>query len=198
MRRIDTLVLDKTGTLTLGAPRLTAIHTDGVSESDALRLAAGLEQSVRHPLAEAILEAAQARGIEPAAVAQAQVVAGGGVIAHGEERLILGSPRFLQEQGVEVDKAWRAPVLLALGERVVAAFEFADEPLPEVEATLHALRTAGLRLVLCSGDRPEAVEAFAQRVGVDEWYAAQLPQQKAELVRRLRGGQAGRLRGGRD
>lgn len=186
VRRIDTLVLDKTGTLTLGAPRLTAIHTDGVSESDALRLAAGLEQSVRHPLAEAILEAAQARGIEPAAVAQAQVVAGGGVIAHGEERLILGSPRFLQEQGVEVDKAWRAPVLLALGERVVAAFEFADEPLPEVEATLHALRTAGLRLVLCSGDRPEAVEAFAQRVGVDEWYAAQLPQQKAELVRRLR------------
>jgi ATPase, P-type (transporting), HAD superfamily, subfamily IC len=81
VRRIDTLVLDKTGTLTLGTPRLVAIHTDGISETDALRLAAGLEQSVRHPLAEAILQAAQERGITPAPVEQVQVVAGGGVRA---------------------------------------------------------------------------------------------------------------------
>jgi Cu+-exporting ATPase len=243
VRRIDTLVLDKTGTLTLGTPRLVAIHTDGISETDALSLAAGLEQSVRHPLAEAILHAAQARGIAPAPVEQVQVIAGGGVraICTGEPQgappraptplshsmgkgtgvrahtIFLGSPRFLQEQGVELDGfseppplgspckqgepsllgspreaegtlrrgVENFPVLLAVDGRVVAGFEFADEPLPEVAETLRALRQAGLRLVLCSGDRAEAVAAFAERVGIDEWHAAQLPHQKAEVVRRL-------------
>jgi Cu+-exporting ATPase len=243
VRRIDTLVLDKTGTLTLGTPRLVAIHTNGISETDALRLAAGLEQSVRHPLAEAILQAAQERGITPASVAQVQVVAGGGVravctrerqdappfaptpLSHpvGEGTgvraytILLGSPRFLQEHGVALDGSCEPPpagspcsqgepirlgsprdaggtlrrgadtfpVLLAVDNRIVAGFEFADEPLPEVAETLRALRQAGLRLVLCSGDRAEAVAAFAERVGIDEWHAAQLPHQKAEVVRRL-------------
>jgi Cu+-exporting ATPase len=243
VRRIDTLVLDKTGTLTLGTPRLVAIHTNGISETDALRLAADLEQSVRHPLAEAILQAAQERGITPASVAQVQVVAGGGVravctrerqdappfapipLSHpvGEGTgvraytILLGSPRFLQEHGVDLDGfcepppagspcsqgepirlgsprdaggtlrrgADTFPVLLAVDNRIVAGFEFADEPLPEVAETLRALRQAGLRLVLCSGDRAEAVAAFAERVGIDEWHAAQLPHQKAEVVRRL-------------
>jgi Cu+-exporting ATPase len=243
VRRIDTLVLDKTGTLTLGTPRLVAIHTNGISETDALRLAAGLEQSVRHPLAEAILQAAQERGITPASVAQVQVVAGGGVravctrerqdappfaptpLSHSMGKgtgvraytILLGSPRFLQEHGVALDGfcepppagspcsqgepirlgsprdaggtlrrgADTFPVLLAVDNRIVAGFEFADEPLPEVAETLRALRQAGLRLVLCSGDRAEAVAAFAERVGIDEWHAAQLPHQKAEVVRRL-------------
>jgi Cu+-exporting ATPase len=256
VRRIDTLVLDKTGTLTLGTPRLVAIHTDGISETDALSLAAGLEQSVRHPLAEAILHAAQARGIAPAPVEQVQVIAGGGVraICTGEPQgappraptplshsmgkgtgvrahtILLGSPRFLQEHGVDLDGSCEPPpagspclqgepsrlgspreagatspalgspreaggtlrrgvknfpVLLAVDGRIVAGFEFADEPLPEVAETLRALRQAGLRLVLCSGDRPESVAAFAERVGIDEWHAAQLPHQKAEVVRRL-------------
>jgi Cu+-exporting ATPase len=316
VRRIDTLVLDKTGTLTLGTPRLVAIHTDGISETDALSLAAGLEQSVRHPLAEAILHAAQARGIAPAPVEQVQVIAGGGVsavcvrphplpplphageggkeltphplpplphagegerqgalpcaptplshlvagegerqgappraptpLSHpvaGEEEpqgappcaptplshpvgegtgvraytILLGSPRFLQEHGVDLDGSCEPPpagspceqgepirlgsprdaggtlrrgadtfpVLLAVDNCIVAGFEFADEPLPEVAETLRALRQAGLRLVLCSGDCAEAVAAFAERVGIDEWRAAQLPHQKAGVVRRL-------------
>jgi Cu+-exporting ATPase len=259
VRRIDTLMLDKTGTLTLGTPRLAAIHTSGISETDALSLAAGLEQSVRHPLAEAILQAAHERGVAPAPVEQVEVVSGGGVKAvarfvaspptspvHGEgpqapspftgragvgaEAVLIGSPRFLQEHGVELDGfpepppagspceqgepigrgspreagdaspargslreaggtlrrgAGNFPVLLALGNRIVAGFEFADEPLPEVAETLHALRQTGLRLVLCSGDRAEVVAAFAKQVGIDEWHAAQLPHQKAEVVRRL-------------
>ena len=259
VRRIDTLVLDKTGTLTLGTPRLVAIHTDGISETDALSLAAGLEQNVRHPLAEAILHAAQERGIAPAPVEQVQVIAGGGVRAMtrtvsplltspvdggetqapspftgragvGAETVLLGSPRFLQEHGVDLDGSCEPPpagspceqgepirlgspreagatspalgspreaggtlrrgadtfpVLLAVDNRIVAGFEFADEPLPEVAETLRALRQAGLRLVLCSGDRAESVAAFAERVGIDEWHAAQLPHQKAEVVRRL-------------
>jgi Cu+-exporting ATPase len=133
------------------------------------------------------------------------------------QTLLLGSPRFLQEHGVDLDGFCEPPpagspcsqgepirlgspreaggtlrrgvknfpVLLAVDGRIVAGFEFADEPLPEVAETLRALRQAGLRLVLCSGDRPESVGAFAKRVGVDEWRAAQLPHQKAEVVRRL-------------
>ncbi|GIV07028.1 MAG: copper-transporting ATPase [Fimbriimonadales bacterium] len=185
VRHIDTLVLDKTGTLTLGIPRLAHIITDGISEQEALRLAAGLEQAVRHPLADAILQAARERGIEPARIESVQITAGGGVSGE-RDALLLGSSRFLQEQHVEVDKKWRAPVLLAVQAHVVAGFEFVDAPLPEVAETLHALRSAALRLVLCSGDRAEAVATFAQQVGIEEWYAAQLPADKAALVQRLK------------
>jgi len=95
----------------------------------------------------------------------------------------LGSPR---EAGGTLRRGVKNfPVLLAVDGRIVAGFEFADEPLPEVAETLRALRQAGLRLVLCSGDRAESVAAFAERVGIDEWRAAQLPHQKAEVVRRL-------------
>jgi Cu+-exporting ATPase len=184
VRRIDTLVLDKTGTLTLGKPRLAHIHTEGVPADEALRLAAGLEQAVRHPLAEAILQAARERGVEPAPVSRVEVIAGGGVVGD-EDRLLLGSPRFLREHGIETDKAWNAPVLLAVDGQVVAGFEFTDDPLPEVAETLGALRKAGLHIVLCSGDRAEAVQAFAQRVGIDAWHAAQSPTDKASLVRQL-------------
>ncbi|MDW8106267.1 MAG: cation-translocating P-type ATPase [Armatimonadota bacterium] len=192
VRQIDTLVLDKTGTLTLGQPRLRRILTDGISEADALRLAAGLEQAVRHPLAEAILAAARERGISPAPIEAVEVVAGGGVHgrvaveALGQVAAAIGSTRFLQTLGIPAEKAWRAPVLLAVGERVVAGFEFVDAPLPEVPAMLRALREAGLRLVLCSGDHPEAVATFAHQVGIEEWYGAQLPADKAALVRRLK------------
>ncbi|MDW8231110.1 MAG: HAD-IC family P-type ATPase, partial [Saprospiraceae bacterium] len=79
VRTINTIVLDKTGTLTLGKPRLSRVLTDGIDEAEALRLAAGLEQAVRHPLAEAILQATRERGLEPAPIADVEVVAGGGV-----------------------------------------------------------------------------------------------------------------------
>ncbi|MCS7272838.1 MAG: cation-translocating P-type ATPase [Fimbriimonadales bacterium] len=192
VRHIDTLVLDKTGTLTLGQPRLKHIHTEGISEGDALRLAAGLEQAVRHPLAEAILAAARERGISPAPIEAVEVVAGGGVKGRaaietlGHVAVAIGSARFLQTLGIPTEKARHTPVLLSVGERIVAGFEFADVPLPEVPAMLRALREAGLRVVLCSGDRPEAVAAFAQQVGIDEWYGAQLPTDKVALVRRLK------------
>ncbi|GIV06397.1 MAG: copper-transporting ATPase [Fimbriimonadales bacterium] len=186
VRHIDTLVLDKTGTLTLGKPRLVRIHTEGIPEEEALQLAAGLEQAVRHPLAEAILHAARERGIEPAPISALEVVAGGGVRgAWGNSSMIIGSPRFLQEHSIEPDKVSNAPVLLAVNERVVAGFEFTDDPLPEVAETLEALRKAGLHLVLCSGDRAEAVQAFAQQLGIEDWYAAQSPTDKAALVRQL-------------
>ncbi len=202
VRQIDTLVLDKTGTLTMGYPRLKHIRViqeaitslpspsspqggEGLTpnpEETILRLAAALESAVRHPLAEAILAEAERRGLEPAPIGEVRIVPGGGVVA---EKALIGSPRFLQEQGIEVDKEPSEPVLLAIDRRVVAGFEFEDEPLPEAHQLVQALRAKGLHLVLCSGDRFEAVQAFAQRVGIEEWYAAQRPQEKAALVARL-------------
>ena len=202
VRQIDTLVLDKTGTLTMGYPRLKHIRViqeaitslpspsspqggEGLtsnSEEAILRLAAALESAVRHPLAEAILAEAERRGLEPAPIGEVRIVPGGGVVA---ENALIGSPSFLQEQGIEVDKEPSEPVLLAIDGRVVAGFEFEDEPLPEAHQLVQALRAKGLHLVLCSGDRAETVQAFAQRVGIEEWYAAQRPQEKAALVARL-------------
>jgi Cu+-exporting ATPase len=185
VRQIDTLVLDKTGTLTMGQPRLTRIHlspTEPLSEAEVLQLAAALERTVRHPLADAIVAEAERRGIPLEPIEPITVVPGGGVRT---ERALIGSARFLQEQGIEIGKEWVEPVLLAVDGRVVAGFEFEDEPLPEVGQVLRALEASGLHLVLCSGDRPEAVAAFAQRVGISEWYGAQRPQEKAALIARL-------------
>jgi len=205
VRQIDTLMLDKTGTLTMGQPRLKHIRLiqeggegenspsplwregtgEGLTpnlEEALLQLAAALERAVRHPLAEAIVAEAQRRGLEPAPIGEVRIVPGGGVVA---ANALIGSPRFLQEQGIEVSKQPSEPVLLAVDGRVVAGFEFADEPLPEVQQVIQALQAGGLQVVLCSGDRFEAVQAFAQRVGIQEWYAAQRPQEKAALVARL-------------
>ncbi len=255
VRVIDTLVLDKTGTLTLGVPRLVRVHTFGVEEADALRLASALEHATRHPLGEAIIEYARARGLSPLPLKEVRTVPGGGVIGNYEGRTVLiGSARFLQEQGVPAKffslptntstpstnqekkisppKEMEFPVLLALERGVnliplsphrkegkplrivqgdapkheqdaptgiphssasapyssytlIAGFEFADEPLPELQAVLNELRAEGIELVLCSGDREEAVAQFAQSVGIERWYSAQLPHQKAQLVKEL-------------
>jgi Cu+-exporting ATPase len=152
------------------------------AEPEILRLAAALERAVRHPLAEAILAETERRGLEPAPIGEVRIVPGGGVVA---QNALIGSPRFLQEQGVAVGKDCAEPVLLAVDGRVVAGFEFEDEPLPETHQLVQALRAKDLHLVLCSGDRFEAVQAFAQQVGISEWYAAQRPEEKAALVARL-------------
>ncbi|GBC93520.1 Copper-exporting P-type ATPase A [bacterium HR15] len=197
VRQIDTLVLDKTGTLTMGQPRLTRIRLavpEGEApaepnENEILQLAAALERAVRHPLADAIVREAERRGLDLEQMAKSKwrngditVVPGGGVKA---AHALIGSPRFLQEQGVEVGKEWSEPVLLALDGRVIAGFDFEDEPLSEAQETIRALQASGLHLILCSGDRPEAVAAFAQRVGISEWYGAQRPHEKAALIAHL-------------
>jgi Cu+-exporting ATPase len=123
VRHIDTLVLDKTGTLTMGQPRLKQVRVydpmGSAAEPEILRLAAALERAVRHPLAEAILAEAERRGLEPAPIGEVRVVPGGGVVA---QNALIGSPRFLQEQGIEVDKEPSEPVLLAIDGRVASRF----------------------------------------------------------------------------
>lgn len=202
VRRIETLVLDKTGTLTLGRPRLSRIETLGWDEATLLHLTASVEQFSTHPLAQAIVETAQAR-LSPqggkGALLQPeefQVVPGGGVKAKVEGKtVVVGSPRFLQEEGIEVPETRSYPVLVAVEGSLAGGMEFADEPLPEAQEAIQALRAQGLSLILCSGDRREAVERLAKSIGLEPpgelspaepvVYAEMSPQDKALLVERL-------------
>ncbi len=316
VRQIDTLVLDKTGTLTLGYPKVQRVVVEGIDKRTALLYAYALERTTRHPLAEAIVEYVEGSGaIEgsgewgvgssegsgqwavgsgenalthpsppspdasgeggsqtplahsvgeglgvranenltpPAPLSasreggeasggspspftergsggeveiprlrlgmtettegegqgvradpeahgrdarattiqglevRATTVPGGGVIGTIEGHTVLiGSARFLQEQGVAIERPRREPVLLAVDGRVVAGFAFTDQPLPELPSVLNALRREGIEIILCSGDQPEAVAEFARSVSIEKWYGGQLPQQKAQLVAQL-------------
>ncbi|MFQ3611984.1 MAG: cation-translocating P-type ATPase, partial [Fimbriimonadales bacterium] len=196
VRHVNTLVLDKTGTLTLGYPQVQRVVVEGIDERTALAYAFALESTTSHPLAEAIVNYAQERLGNLSASREAdevylsplqvRTVPGGGVIGQIDGHLVMiGSARFLQEQGVSVEKNRTEPVLLAVDGRVVASFSFVDQPLPELHTVLDALRREGITIILCSGDQPEKVAEFARSVGIERWYAGQLPQQKALLVAEL-------------
>jgi Cu+-exporting ATPase len=200
VQKLDTLVLDKTGTLTMGQPKVVHIEAFGLEPDRLLQVAASVERYSTHPLAEAIVQEAKARGLEQLSVEEFRTVAGGGVTALVEDAmveadatgkkpllpLLIGNARFLQEQGIPVDKGLEFPVLVAIPEHIIGGFLFADEPLPEAKEAVQSLREAGLEPVLCSGDRREAVEPLAKRLGIEQWHAAMLPQQKAALVAELR------------
>lgn len=188
VRQIDVLILDKTGTLTMEHPHVQAVnlaHPD-IDLHQVLRFASALERSTRHPLAEAIVEYAHQQGIHDFAELElVRTVPGGGVEAEWEgHRLRIGSARFLQEVGIESKRLPVGTVYLAVDHTVVAGFEFAERPLPQVGEVLRQIRRAGIEIVLCSGDRKESVEAFARTVGIARWHAEQLPTDKADLVKR--------------
>jgi P-type E1-E2 ATPase len=184
LERVDTLAFDKTGTLTEGKPRLVAIAAaPGFAEDDVLALAAAVERASEHPLAAAMIEAARARGLAVAAASDFRSVAGEGVAATVAGRaVLLGNRRFLQAAGVA---AGDGTVLVAVDRTYAGALTLADPVKANAAATAAALRAAGLRLVMLTGDRRETAEAVARAVGIDEFHAELSPQQKAEAVRRL-------------
>jgi Cu+-exporting ATPase len=187
---ITLVAFDKTGTLTEGRPRLAALHpADGVTEAEALRLAAALQAGSEHPLARAVLAA---HG--PAAPAAAfRALPGRGVegLAEGR-RIALGSPRLLAERGAEPGALAAAAAVeagqgrslawLIEGTRVLALLAFEDAAKPGAAAAVAGLRAMGLRAAMLSGDIPEAAEATARALGLDEVAAGVLPEGKAERV----------------
>lgn len=210
--QIDTVAFDKTGTLTIGQPRLQSlVAADGVDEVAALRAAAALQQLSEHPLAHAVLDAAEARGIAvgtDVAAQDVQAVPGRG--SHGwvqEAHLYLGSLRWMDELGVALGPlAQRAQALQADGATVsvmaqahpaghfvpLALLAFADEPKPGAQAAIAQLRQRGIRLVMISGDNRGAAEAMARRLGLrpeaGEVLAEVLPGDKAARVAELKAG----------
>jgi Cu2+-exporting ATPase len=195
--RLDTVVLDKTGTLTRGEPEVVAVAAaDGASEEDLLRTAAAVEAESEHPLAEAIVSAAAARGLEPARAEAFEAVPGHGAIATVEgRRVALGNTRLLAREGVDLDGLagraaelageGRTTVLVAVEGQVAGVIAIADAPRETAAEAVRALKELGVRPVMLSGDSRATAERVAREVGVDEVLAEVLPADKAAKVAEL-------------
>jgi Cu+-exporting ATPase len=197
LREIDTLVVDKTGTLTLGSPRLVDLVVEpGITESEALALIASLERASEHPLAQAIVKGAEDRGLLLSPVERFESVTGQGVRGEvGGRKVSVGSRRFMESQGnVPASLTDKADVLRAQGKtamyaavdgRTVAVIAVAD---PIKETTPEAIRTLqseGVRVVMLSGDSRKTADAVGRQLGIDEVIAEVLPEQKVDAIKVL-------------
>ena len=198
MERVDTLVVDKTGTLTEGKPAVVRIVARGTSESDLLRFAATVERGSEHPLALAIVTAAQDRGLAIPSASNFDSPAGKGVSGTVEGRVVvLGNGAFLQERGVDPGAfAGEADSLRGDGATVIFAaidgkaagiFAIADPVKKITPAALDALKRSGMRIVMLTGDNRLTAKAVAGQLGIPEVEADILPDQKSAIVTRLRG-----------
>ena len=194
MGRIDTVVLDKTGTVTEGKPRVTdLLCAEGVSEDALLTAAASLEKMSEHPLADAIVTEAAQRGLALREVSDFAAVAGGGVTARVERvRVCAGNAGYMAAVGAEItalhEKAealaadGKTPLYIAAGGHALGVIAVADVVKPDSAAAIAALHRAGCRAVLLTGDNRCTAEAIARQVGVDDVIAEVLPQDKAKCV----------------
>jgi Cu+-exporting ATPase len=196
--KVDTLVIDKTGTLTEGHPAVTAIRTSaGQDEAELLRLAASLERGSEHPLADAIVRAAKARDLKLAEAEDFDSPVGKGVMGTVEGRkMLLGNPRFLAEQGVDtaameadaeaLRREGATAIFIAVDGRLAGILGIADPVKATTPEAIRGLKAAGIRLVMMTGDNKTTAEAVAKRLGIDEVAAEVLPQDKAAVVEKLR------------
>ncbi|MBP7658493.1 MAG: heavy metal translocating P-type ATPase [Burkholderiaceae bacterium] len=196
MEKVNTIIVDKTGTLTEGRPAVTAIvPAAGFSEDEALRLAASVERASEHPLALAIVRAAEERGIATAPVADFDSPTGKGALGVVEgKRIPLGNAKFLAEQGVDVaplaDEADRlredgaTAIFMGVDGQVAAIFAIADPVKPSTPEALAALKEQGIRVVMLTGDNWTTAKAVARQLGIDEVEAEVLPDQKSAVVQR--------------
>jgi Cu+-exporting ATPase len=197
MEKVDTLVLDKTGTLTEGKPRLTqVIATDSLPENDLLRLVASLERSSEHPLAAAIVKAAEERELELSATANFESLTGKGVIGQVEGREVaVGnaslfaarqiSAETLSSKAEELRRQGQAVMLVAVDGKAAGLIAVADPIKPSAKETVSSLKRSGLRLVMLTGDNRATAEGIARELGITDFEAEVLPQQKLAIVKRL-------------
>ena len=198
MEKIDTIVVDKTGTLTEGKPSVTSIATvDGQDGNELLRLAASVEQASEHPLAAAIVTAAKTRGIVIAKVMGFDSPAGKGAIGMVDrKRVVIGNAKFLNELKIATDsldakaEAMRrdgaTAVFVAINGKIAGALGIADAVKPTTPQALAALREAGIRIVMLTGDNRTTAEAVARRLGITEVEADVFPDKKADVVSKLK------------
>ena len=203
LRKVDTLVADKTGTLTEGKPKLVTVDTaEGQDERDLLRLAASIERGSEHPLAAAIVSGAEERGAELVATGSFESVTGKGVTGRVEGRsVILGNLRLLEDKGVDPgDLAAKAEALRADGQTVMfvaidnsmAGLLGVTDPIKQTTSeAIRQLHEEGIRLVMLTGDNQTTARAVAKKLGLDEVIAEVLPDQKVDVVKRFQ--QEGRM-----
>ncbi|SDE80982.1 Cu+-exporting ATPase [Thermus arciformis] len=191
LARADTVVLDKTGTLTQGKPTLTERLGFALDPLEALRLAAALERGSEHPIAKAVLDAAKDLSIPEAQAVRALPGEGIEGVVEGK-KLYLGGPALMERLGVALPKeAWElsekgyTPLYLADGERLLAAFGVFDPPKPEARRVVAALKALGLKPVLLTGDHPIPARRVAEALGIEEVLAGVRPEGKVEAIRHL-------------
>ncbi|HQY72209.1 MAG TPA: copper-translocating P-type ATPase, partial [Aestuariivirga sp.] len=198
MEKVDTIVVDKTGTLTEGKPSVTAIATvKGGDETELLRLAASVEKLSEHPLAAAIVAAAQAKELELAKVMGFDSPSGKGAIGMVErKRIAIGNGKFLGELNIATEplageaEAMRrdgaTAVFVAVNGKLAGAIGIADAVKASTPQALAALREAGLRIVMLTGDNATTAQAVAKRLGITDVEADVLPDKKADVVAKLK------------
>ncbi len=197
--KVDTLLIDKTGTLTEGRPAVTALQpVAGLERLELLRLTASLERGSEHPLADAILRAAKDEGVSLAEAKDFDSPVGRGVVGVVDGRKVaIGSRSFVQEQGADIApleadadalrRQGATVVFVALDGALGGLIGIADPIKTNARATIDDLKAAGLRIVMMTGDNETTARAVADRLGITEVAAEVLPQDKASVVQRLRG-----------
>jgi len=196
LRKVDTLVLDKTGTLTAGRPELVAVRPDDPAATEALRLAASLERASEHPIGAAIVAGAEARGLALEAPRDFTAVSGMGATGVVDDHeLTVGNLAMLEERGIdpgdlrsiaeEEHGRSRTTVFVAVDGRARAVLAVADPIKPTTPAALRALQNEGIELVMLTGDAPKTAATVASELGIDRFEAEVLPDAKAAAVARL-------------
>jgi Cu+-exporting ATPase len=203
MEKVDTLVVDKTGTLTEGKPAVTAIVAgSGYTEAEVLRLAASVERASEHPLALAIVRAAEKQKLTTSKVVDFDSPTGKGAVGMVDgKRIFLGSAKFLTELGVDVTtlasqaeelrKEGATAIFIAVKGRVVGVLAIADPVKTTTPEALKALKAEGIRAVMLTGDNWTTAKAVARHLGIEDVEAEVLPDQKSAVVQRYKA--AGRV-----
>jgi P-type Cu2+ transporter len=197
--KLDTVVFDKTGTLTRGEPEVVSVETaDGVDESELLRLVAAAERESEHPLAEAIVKAAELRGLDGAIAESFEAVPGQGAIATVEGRKVaIGNGRLLEREEVELDGLMptaqalagegRTVVQVAVNGKAAALIAIADAPRDTARAAVESLTEQKINPVMLTGDNRQTAERIAGELGIRKVFAEVLPGDKANVVKELQG-----------
>jgi len=192
--QLDTIVVDKTGTITEGKPRLTAcITTDGFDENTSLELAASLEHGSEHPLATAILNAAGERNLQTKAVSNFQAISGYGVEAMlDQKKLRLGNERFMAINNIDIStlsteakdltQEAATPVYLSVDQQLVALLAITDPAREDSADAIKRLHAIGLKVIMLTGDNANTAKSIAAAVGIDEVIAEVLPEDKASKI----------------
>ncbi|PNV84062.1 MAG: copper-translocating P-type ATPase [Sulfurimonas sp.] len=197
MEKVDTLVVDKTGTLTEGKPKLVNVHVeDGFSEDELLRLVASLEIASEHPLAEAIVKGAKERDVELVKSENFNSLSGMGITGEVDgQRVAVGNIKLLESLNInadelskkaEIERSEGKIVMLAAVGLKAAGFIAVADPIKESTAeAIHDLHVQGIRVVMLTGDNRTTAEIVARQLGIDEVHAEVLPEQKAEVIKEL-------------
>jgi Cu+-exporting ATPase len=193
------LITDKTGTLTVGKPKVVSrVGANNISEHDLLKIAASLESHSEHPLARAIVEAAKKEKIQSREVTDFQSITGGGVSGKLDGKIVLiGKEKFLTESKVTISEGLKnearrlqekaqTTVWLAVDGEAVGILGIADPIKPTTKKAIHELHDMHLKVIMCTGDNRRTAEAVARELGIDEFSAEVMPNEKIDIVKKLK------------